>query len=102
MLLVGITGGPGSGKSTVSALFRELGAHVIASDDVARQLMKPGNEVFRAIVQAFGTAVLAKDGTLNRSALGKLAFAEGRLHELEEIIHPAVLAHERSWAQGIA
>jgi dephospho-CoA kinase len=102
MLLVGLTGGPGSGKSTAAGIFRELGAHVISSDETARALMQPGETVYAQIASAFGNSVLAPDGTLDRSALGKLAFSEGRLQELEHLVHPAVLAAEKTWAEKLA
>ncbi|ADV81337.1 dephospho-CoA kinase [Terriglobus saanensis] len=101
MLLVGITGGPGSGKSTAAGFFRELGAHVTSSDETARALMQPGETVYAEIVRAFGSSVVAPDGKLDRSALGRLAFSEGRLQELEQLVHPAVLAAEKAWAERL-
>lgn len=101
MLRVAITGGPGSGKSTIAALFAQRGAHVVSSDDVARRLMQPGQEVYRRIVEHFGDGVVRSDGTLDRSRLAQLAFQDGRVRELEVIVHPAVLAWQSAWAQEL-
>ena len=101
MLRVGLTGGLGSGKSTVAAFLRELGAHVIEADAVGRQLMEPGHEVYNQIVRAFGSDVLLPDGRLNRSRLAELAFGSGRLHELNAIVHPAVIVAQQKWMEGI-
>ena len=101
MLLVGLTGGPGSGKSTAAGFFRELGAYVISSDETARTLMQPGETVYVEIVRAFGDSVVSPTGRLDRAALGRLAFSEGRLPELEQLVHPAVLAAEKAWAEQL-
>ena len=69
MLRVGLTGGLGSGKSTVASIFAELGAAVISADQLGRQLMQPGGPVYAAIVQTFGQAVVRSDGSLDRKAL---------------------------------
>jgi len=101
MLLIGLTGGPGSGKSTAAEFFRELGAYVTSSDETARRLMQPGESVYAEIVHAFGNSVVSPDGTLDRTALGRLAFSEGRLQELEHLVHPAVLAAEKAWVDTL-
>jgi len=101
MLRVGLTGGLGSGKSTVAAILRELGAHVIQADEVGRRLMQPGQEVFDRIVAHFGAEVLAADGTLNRARLAKIAFADGRVEELNVIVHPATIAAQAAWMAEI-
>jgi len=69
MLRVGLTGGLGSGKSTVAGMFAELGAAVIGADQLGRQLMQPGEPVYAAIVQRFGAGVVRADGSLDRRAL---------------------------------
>jgi dephospho-CoA kinase len=92
MLRVGLTGGLGSGKSTVAGYLRGLGAYVIEADELGRALMEPGQAVFAAIVDRFGVAVLAGDGRLNRGRLAELAFQGGRLQELNAIVHPAAIA----------
>ena len=95
MLRVGLTGGLGSGKSTVAGYLRGLGAHVIESDELGRALMEPGQVVFAAIVEHFGKDVLSGDGRLNRARLAELAFRDGRLQELNAIVHPAAIAEQR-------
>lgn len=101
MLRVGLTGGLGSGKSTVAAIFREQGVAVLEVDEVARQLMEPGESVYRAIVEHFGPAVLLTDGRLDRAQLARLAFVEGRLKELNARVHPPVIAAEERWTQQL-
>lgn len=90
---VGLTGGIASGKSTVSAILRELGAVVIDADQLAREVVAPGTEGLAEIVAVFGEQVLTADGELDRPAMGALVFAdEGRRRALEAIIHPRVRA----------
>jgi dephospho-CoA kinase len=91
MLRVGLTGGLGSGKSAVGAVFAEGGAHVFSADDIGRALMQPGEPVYAQIVEHFGPGVVGTDGLLDRRVLARLAFDEGRLPELNAIVHPAVL-----------
>ena len=97
MLRVGLTGGLGSGKSTVAAYLRALGAHVIEADELGRALMEPGQAVFSAIVEHFGPEVVGEDGRLNRARLAELAFKGCRLQDLNAIVHPAVIAAQREW-----
>ena len=94
MLRVGLTGDLGSGKSTVAAIFAELGAVVFSSDEMARAMMQPGHDVYSQIVRLFGESVLAADRSLDRRSLARLAFADGRAEELNSIVHPAVLAEQ--------
>jgi dephospho-CoA kinase len=101
MLRVGLTGGLGSGKSTVAALFEQLGAAVIAADQLGRRLMQPGEQVYAAIVHTFGPAVVRADGSLNRKALAELAFQHNQADALNHIVHPAVVAAEELWMRGI-
>jgi dephospho-CoA kinase len=101
MLRVGLTGGLGSGKSTVAGIFRSLGAHVVEADSLGRQLMEPGQQVYKAVVASFGPEVLNADGTLNRRRLADLAFGQNRLAELNHIVHPAVIAAQQQWAEGV-
>jgi dephospho-CoA kinase len=98
---VGLTGGLGSGKSTVAAMLAAHGAHVLSADDLGRQLMQPGEKVFDRIVATFGPNVLAADGTLNRPALAQLAFQGGRIEELNAIVHPAAIALQNHLAEEI-
>jgi dephospho-CoA kinase len=94
MLRVGLTGELGSGKSTVARMLAQHGAVVLSSDDMGRAMMQPGQPAFDEIVKRFGRSGLHADGTLNRSALAKLAFdtRNPRIDELNAIIHPAVIA----------
>ena len=101
MLRVGLTGGLGSGKSTVAAMLRELGAEVIEADALGRAMMEPGQSVYAAIVEHFGPEVVNPDGRLNRARLAELAFQGGRLDELNAIVHPAVIAAQRAWMDKV-
>lgn len=101
MLRVGLTGGLGSGKSTVAAALRQLGAHVIEADELGRQMMEPGQRVYAEIVRVFGPEVVGADGRLIRPRLAELAFKEGRLAELNAIVHPAVIHAQMTWMDGI-
>jgi dephospho-CoA kinase len=90
---VGLTGGVGSGKSTVSAMLAELGAVVIDADLLAREVVAPGSDGLTAVVEAFGPTVLTATGELDRPALGAVVFAdEVARRRLEAIIHPLVRA----------
>jgi dephospho-CoA kinase len=102
MLRVGLTGGLGSGKSTAATLFAAHGAHVLSSDEIGRALMDPGQTVFAAIAEHFGTGVVGADGRLDREALARIAFEDGRVEELNAIVHPAVIAREAELADEIA
>jgi dephospho-CoA kinase len=97
MLRIGLTGSLGSGKSTVAAILRELGAQVIEADELGRALMEPGQAVYAAIVRRFGPEVVGPDGRLNRARLAGLAFQGGRLQELNDLVHPAVIAEQQRW-----
>jgi len=101
MLRVGLTGGLGSGKSTVAGYLRELGAQVIEADELGRALMEPGQSVFSAIVECFGQEVVGVDGRLDRARLAKLAFQGGRINDLNAIVHPAVIAAQRRWMDEV-
>ena len=93
MLRVGLTGGIGSGKSTVSAQLTSLGAVVIDADAVAREVVEPGTPALGAIADRFGPEVLTSDGVLDRPALGRLVFGDAAaLRDLEAITHPAIWA----------
>lgn len=101
MLCAGLTGGLGSGKTTVAAIFHSLGAHVLEADLIGRQLMEPGQPVYHAIVECFGPQILRPDGTLDRLQLAELAFRQNRLAELNRIVHPPVIAAQQEWADRI-
>ena len=105
MLRVGLTGGLGSGKSTVAEILRALGAEVIEADELGRALMEPGQPVYAEIVRVFGPEVVGPDGRLNRKRLAEMVFRDGRggdrLEELNAIVHPAVIAAQRRWMDHI-
>ena len=91
MILVGLTGGIGSGKSTVSALLAERGAIVIDADRITRELQAPGSPVLAEIADAFGPTVIDSKGELDRPALAALVFGDpDALARLNKIVHPAV------------
>ena len=93
MLLVGLTGGIASGKSTVSAMLAELGAEVIDADHIARQVVMPGTPAWCKLRDHFGPGVLHPDGQLDRQALADIVFADqSKLALLNEITHPAIFA----------
>ena len=98
MLKVGLTGGIACGKSTVLEMFAAHGAQTLRADLVAHELMSPGTSLYGQIVAAFGSGVLAADGTIARPKLAAMAFP-ARIGELNAIVHPAVLAYADSWMQ---
>jgi dephospho-CoA kinase len=88
---VGLTGGIGSGKSTVSEMLERRGAVVVDADKIVRELQQPGTEVYEEIVEAFGPEVVAPDGSLDRERLAKIVFGEPEaLERLNRITHPRV------------
>ena len=95
---MGLTGGIGAGKSTVAALLEERGAVVTRADEVARDVVSPGSDGLAAVVAEFGDGILAPDGSLDRSALGRLVFSDDlRRARLEEILLPLIAAE--AWAR---
>lgn len=91
MIRIALTGGIATGKSHVSARLREAGVPVVDADAVARQVVAPGTPALTAIVDRFGRAILAADGTLDRSRLADIVFRDAAArHDLEAIVHPAV------------
>lgn len=93
MLVIGLTGGIGSGKSTVADLFAELGVPVIDADVIARELVEPGQATLQRIVHAFGQEVLQPDGKLDRARLRTLVFSDPQQRQrLESIMHPSIRA----------
>ncbi|MBC7840366.1 MAG: dephospho-CoA kinase [Nitrospiraceae bacterium] len=91
MILVGLTGGVATGKSTVAKMFKQCGAVVIDADELAHEVVKPGKPAWREIVGLFGKAVLNQDRSLNRQALGSIVFRNPKKRrQLEHIIHPRV------------
>lgn len=91
MLLIGLTGGIGAGKSTVSTRLEELGAVVVDADAIVRELQQPGTVVFTEMVERFGPGVVGPDGELDRAAVAEVVFAdETALADLGAIVHPRV------------
>ncbi|ANB01313.1 dephospho-CoA kinase [Ectothiorhodospira sp. BSL-9] len=93
MLTVGLTGGIGSGKSTVGRLFQEHGAALIDSDVVARQVVEPGSEGLERLRKAFGETILDAQGHLDRAAMREVIFQNSQArHRLESLLHPMIWA----------
>lgn len=93
MLVIGLVGGIGSGKSVASAMLAELGAEVINADLVGHEVYEPGKPGFDAIVAAFGADVVGEDGRIDRKKLGPIVFADGaKLERLNAIVHPLIRA----------
>ena len=91
MLLVGLTGGIGAGKSTVAELLAARGAVIIDADQVARAVVEPGHPALKKLVERFGESILDPDGRLERGALAKLVFGDDEARrDLEAITHPAI------------
>jgi len=91
MLRVGLTGGIASGKSTVSSMFEKLGAHVLDSDRITRELFRQGTAVNAAVTAAFGPTVVASDGSIDRKTLGEIVFGNPELRQkLNSLVHPAI------------
>ena len=95
MRVIGITGGVGSGKSAALDILKEdLGAVLFIADDIGRQLMQPGQDCYRQIVNAFGRQILCGDGSIDRAALAGMAFTDRSiLEKLNAIVHPAVISY---------
>jgi dephospho-CoA kinase len=110
LLKVGLTGGIASGKSTVGEMFVALGAKLIRADEIAHQLMQPGEAVYHEVVRHFGTGILDPDGRVNRARLAEAAFGSAaedaqqkpsRIQELNQIVHPTVVQREDEWMEEI-
>lgn len=105
MLRVGLTGSIAVGKSFVAATFAELGCHVLDADQTAREVVMPGSPGLRAVADSFGAATLHSDGSLNRSYLGSIIFADAqKREELNAILHPFIIARQdeimREWERA--
>ena len=88
---VGLTGGIGSGKSTVAAMFADLGAVIVDADEIARRIVEPDSPVLSRLAEEFGSDILAEDGSLLRGELARRAFVSERAtRHLNEITHPAI------------
>jgi dephospho-CoA kinase len=109
-LRVGLTGGIASGKSTVGEMFVALGAYLLQADEIAHQLMQPGEAVYQEVVRHFGPGILDPDGRVNRPRLAEAAFGSGgetdggppsRVQELNQIVHPAVVRKQEEWMEEV-
>lgn len=90
-LIIGLTGSIASGKSTISHMFDELDIPVVDADLIAREVVEPGEESYRQIIDTFGTNILLEDRTINRKKLGSIVFSnEDKRKKLNAIVHPAV------------
>ena len=95
-LLAGLTGGMGSGKTTVGQILSDLGSHVIDADIITRSLVKPGQPALQEIVDLLGTGILRDDHTLDREKIADMVFNDtGKKEALEAILHPRVFAEEQ-------
>lgn len=103
MILVGLTGGVATGKSTVAAMLKRCGAVVIDADELTRDAVKPGKPAWREIVTVFGGEVLNQDRTINRQALGAIVFRnKAKRRRLEQIIHPRVAREQMRLTRAAA
>jgi len=99
-MILGVTGGIASGKSTVVALLADLGAQVVSADQLSRDLVEPGKPALAALVTRFGETILNSDGTLDRKGLGERVFADPEARrDLEAILHPAIAKLSRQRLQ---
>ena len=97
MLRVGLTGGVACGKTTVAEMLRQRGAHIVFADEIAHQLMRPGQPVYQEVVKRFGPGIVQADGQVDRAKLAEAAFGAGRVKELNMIVHPPVIALQEQW-----
>jgi dephospho-CoA kinase len=102
MLLVGLTGGLGAGKTTIAGLFQDCGAKVIDADQLARDVVKPGKAAWKKIEKQFGASVFYANKTLNRQALAQVVFQNpSQLKVLQDIIHPGVAREQAKHTKAI-
>ena len=99
MLKVGLTGGVACGKSTIGQMLVARGAHLVRADDIAHQLMQPGQAVYEKVRQHFGPSIVHQDGSIDRLRLAEAAFGAGRVEELNRIVHPAVIDYQNRWME---
>jgi len=103
MLRVGLTGGIATGKTTVVAMFRELGCRVLEADKIAHQMIEPGGVAYDEVVREFGRGILTPEGLVDRRKLGAIVFADPKLlARLNAIVHPPVLAEQTRQLAAIA
>jgi dephospho-CoA kinase len=101
-LIVGLTGGLGTGKSLVAKEFKRLGAHLVDCDEIARELTRPGTPAHGEIIHEFGSGFIKPDGTLDRKALAEEVFSDPkRLKRLNEITHPGIIREMNRRIEGL-
>jgi len=97
MKIIGLTGGIGSGKSTVSKFLAHLGAVVIDADKVGHEVFKPGTKAWQEVVDAFGQGIISADGTIDRRKLGEIVFSNpGARAKLNQVMHPLIYEQAKS------
>ena len=102
MLRVGLTGGLACGKTTVGEMMVARGAHLLKADEVAHELMLPGQPVYAEVVRLFGEQIVnPTDRQIDRAKLAEEAFGAGRIQELNGVVHPAVIEHQQKWMQDL-
>lgn len=102
MLTIGLTGGIGTGKSTVAKILNQLGARVLDADKVGHDIYLPGGPAYNEVVDAFGKKILAPDGTVDRKLLGQIVFADPEaLKRLNAIVHPKMFARMRAMVDDL-
>lgn len=90
-IVIGLTGSIATGKSTVASMFMDLGIPVIDADRIAREVVEPGEEAYKKVVETFGEEILLEDRSLNRPKLGRIVFSdEEKRNQLNSIVHPAI------------
>jgi dephospho-CoA kinase len=94
VLRVGLTGGIACGKSTVAKMFADLGARIIYADKIAHDLYRPGQPIHAELLRRFGPDIVQPDGEIDRSRLAAVAFGNGKIQELNKIVHPAVIRRQ--------
>jgi dephospho-CoA kinase len=102
MIIVGLTGSIGTGKSTAAGLFKQLGAYIIDWDELARQVVRPHSKAWKEIVECFGNDLLNEDLTLNRQKLADIVFSnKGKVARLNQIVHPEVVKEDERITEEI-
>lgn len=102
MIIVGLTGGLGAGKTTIAGLFQDCGAKIIDADQLARDVVKPGKPAWKDITKLFGDRVLCSDKTLNRQSLAQIVFQDpSQLKTLQDIIHPRIAREQAKSTKAI-
>ena len=101
-MIIGLTGGIGSGKSTVAQFFKDLGVPVISSDQIAHQLLVPNHPAFKMVIEHFGSEILDSDSNINRKKLGSIVFQDPKARLwLESLLHPLIKQEIQTWCAAI-